>query len=155
MTIFNVDPNSQIVVDFNHFILIGIHTENSITTIKFAKIYLYGNIDDFQMLAEGHVDPVNFIQNSTIRGSVEYLLTAATSVQYVSSICETIEMYGARMYFKVFDEMVAENVNPTLIAINYEELLTQLSMNEMSLNATNSLISPYLSAQLQSDKFTL
>ena len=155
MTIFNIDPNSQIVVDFNHFILIGIHTENTITTIKFAKIYLYGNIDDFQTLSEGHVNPSVFIQNSTIRGSVEYLLTAATSVQYVSSICETIEIYGARMYFKVFDEMTAEHVNPTLICMGYEELLTQLSMNEMSLNATNSLISPYLTTQLQTDKFTL
>lgn len=155
MTIFNIDPNTQIVADFGHFIIIGIHTEGIRTTIKFAKIYLYGKIEDFQRLEVVQPDTTTFIQNSTIRGSIEYLLTAATSVQYVSNICETMEMYGIRIYFKIFDELVCENVNTTLLCNGYESILAELSLIEHNTNAANTLISPYLTAQLQSDKFTL
>ncbi len=155
MTIFNINPNSQLVVDFNHFILIGLETQGTNTTIKFAKIYLYGSINDFNTLMESISDPVNYIQNSSIQGSVEYLLTASTSVEYVSAICDVIEIYGVRIYYKIFDELACENVNTLLIATNYESLLTKLSLLEQNTNATNTLISPYLAEQLRSNRFTL
>ena len=154
MAIFNLDPSTQLVIDFNHFILIGITTEGNTSTIRFAKIYLYGKIDDFQMLSMNAAD-TNFIQNSSINGSVEYLLTASTSVEYASSICETIEIYGIRVYYKVFDELIAEGINTTLICTTYESILAELSMIEQTSNAANTLLSPYLSQQLQMDRFVL
>ena len=155
MTIFNIDPNTQIVADFGHFIIIGVHTEGTVTTIKFAKIYLYGKIEDFDALATSQQDANIFIQGSSIKGSVEYLLTAATSVEYVTSICDTMEIFGIRIYFKIFDELTCENVNTTLLCTGYESILAQLSLIEQNTNAANSLISPYLAAQLQMNRFTL